>query len=218
MNMRGKGLEILTPALPAPSPPTVCLPSVYLLPCMWSDLPDLPPLYHIFVYYIVMMKDLWEHVHLLHKSGCCWQQSPLLKEFKHKQQANSQPSSNVRRINFTSQLVQASFPCRCYVLCQALTHTWCMFQLRLGVRAIQQGLPSDIAFYHQYCNFLRFMTLSLSKLPPNPPGWILFKITVAMNQLNFILSKFPALLHYWNANIVGRAASLPAHARAWERG
>ena len=71
MNIRGKGLEILTPALPAPSPPTVCLPSVYLLPCMWSDLPDLPPLYHIFVYYIVMMKDLLEHVHLLHKSGCC---------------------------------------------------------------------------------------------------------------------------------------------------
>ena len=48
-------------------------------------------------------------------------------------------SSNVRRINFTSQLVQAPFPCRCYVLCQALTHTRCKFQLRLGVRAIQQG-------------------------------------------------------------------------------
>ena len=49
------------------------------------------------------------------------------------------------------------------------------------------------------------MTLSLSKLPPNSPSWILFKITVAINQLNFILSKFPALLYYWNANIVGRA-------------
>ena len=50
INIRGKGLEILTPALPA-TPPTVCLPSVYLLPCMWSDIPDLLPLYHIFVYY-----------------------------------------------------------------------------------------------------------------------------------------------------------------------
>ena len=43
MNIRGKGLEILTPALPAP--PTVCLPSVYLLPCI------------TFSYTTVMMKD-----------------------------------------------------------------------------------------------------------------------------------------------------------------
>ena len=41
-----------------PLPPTLCLPSVFS--CMWSDLPDLP-LYYIFVYYIVMIKDL------------CWQ-------------------------------------------------------------------------------------------------------------------------------------------------
>ena len=57
MNIKRKGLEILTPALPAPPPlpslppTTVCLPSVYLLPCMWSDTPNLLPLYHIFIYY-----------------------------------------------------------------------------------------------------------------------------------------------------------------------
>ena len=40
------------------------------------------------------------------------------------------------------------------------------------------------------------MTLSLSKLPPNPPSRILFKITVAINQLNFILSKFSLVLTF----------------------
>ena len=44
-----KGPRDPPPCSHCPPPPTVCLPSVYLLPSMWSDIPDLLPLYHIFV-------------------------------------------------------------------------------------------------------------------------------------------------------------------------
>ena len=62
---------------PPPSPrspclPTVCLPSACLPAAMHVVRSSRPSrLYHIFVYCIVMMKDLWKHVHLLHKSCCC---------------------------------------------------------------------------------------------------------------------------------------------------
>ena len=69
---------------PPLSLPPHCVSSVYLLPCMWSDLPDLPPLYHVFVYYIVMIKDVWEHVHFTRVIAAD-SKKPLLKEFKHKQ-------------------------------------------------------------------------------------------------------------------------------------
>ena len=97
MNIKGKGLEILTPALPAS--PTVCLPSVYLLPCMWSDIPDLLPLYHIFVYYSYdeRLVKTWTY---FTRVVAVDNKVHFAKNSKHKQQAASL-SSNMKTSHYS---------------------------------------------------------------------------------------------------------------------
>ena len=157
---------------------------------MWSDLPDLPPLYHVFVYYIVWSKTC---------GNMCTSQERLLlttkSHFSKNSSINSKQAASVSR-NVRRQLVQAPFPCRCYVLCQALTHTRSTFQLRLSVHEFSK----DLAFWYSFLSPVRTPAAVIAIFPWHYHWVSYLQIHQAESYFNHCSyqtakSKFPALLY-----------------------
>ena len=136
INIRGKGLDILPPALRPCSPhvSTLCLPAA--MHVIRSSRPSPAFCIHLHNYdQRLVFTKAWEHdiVHLLHKGGCCSQQKFTSQRIQ-ASTVSKQPAflEMWEQLHITASADTISMQ----LLRTALTHTWCNIRLRLSVHPI----------------------------------------------------------------------------------